>query len=146
MGKMKELAQDMADIFSEGIITEKSNRYGQVMLLMNSARHHRQERLITICAWHYDDAWWDGLEWVTDRPIPPGRQTHGICPDCMPKLMRDKIVDVNLEKAMENLKMALRNVTFSDLEMPKIKELRMRIQLAIIELEDIIYPPKRAGE
>ena len=98
MGIMADYAQDMADIFSDGVITEKSNRYGQVMLLMNSARHHRQERIICVCAWC--GSWWDGLNWSTRR-IPKGTRKHGTCLDCVPKLMRDKIVDVKLEKAGE---------------------------------------------
>ncbi len=53
--------------------------------LARIAKVIRRERVIRVCAWHEpEQAWWDGEEWVVGN-IPPGRQTHTLCPECFEK-------------------------------------------------------------
>ena len=100
MGKMKEYAQEMSDLFTDGIICEKSNRYGQVFLLMNSARHFRKNRIIRICS--YCKRWFDGLDW-TDRRIPPGQRSHGACPKCAESAMEEARRQIYAERKINEV-------------------------------------------
>lgn len=95
MAIMKEYAQDMADIFTNGVITEKSNKYGQVFLLMNSARHFRRSRIIRVCS--YCKRWFDEVEWA-DRYMPSGQKSHGACPICAESAMEEARRIINAER------------------------------------------------
>lgn len=84
---IKDLAMDISyEMGFDGIIDFAMRSVAeQVIMVMKLARKIRKERMIRVCAWHESSAWFDGEDWVTDRPIPPGRQTHTMCPECYEK-------------------------------------------------------------
>jgi hypothetical protein len=97
--------------------------------LARIAKTIRQERLITVCAWHKpNQVWWDGQEWrdysmaepttydgemsyslLGGHSIPPGIQTHGMCPECYEKEMSEVKILLEQGKIIKELENDLRS-------------------------------------
>lgn len=71
------------------------------LVLAKIAKTIRQERMIHVCSackrYEIDGEWIDSegwkvgvgiVEWI-DLSIPPGQQTHGYCPVCYEKVMKE---------------------------------------------------------
>ena len=99
MGKMKEFAQDLAEAMGFENINATVLRIGQDILDTKNlpmtkrgiqtakiASGIREQRFIRVCG--ECRAWWDGEDW-TNRPIPQGQRTHGLCPECYEAEIRE---------------------------------------------------------
>jgi hypothetical protein len=79
------------------------------MVIAKIARTIRQERIITVCAWHKPKmVWWDGAEW-NNSDIPPGVQSHGMCPECYEKEMKQVKILLEQGKIIKELENDLRS-------------------------------------
>ncbi len=91
MSKLFELAEDGHDPLYKALGFESPNDLSVAVAhkILESGRDAlktariaktiRKERFVKICAWC--KRYKSGDEWVEGN-IPPGNQTHGICPEC----------------------------------------------------------------